>query len=195
MKLLVSLLSLVSVTVSREPFAIIEPSYGPDWGEWNDGVICPDNTFAHGFEQKTDSWCSGGGECTGLNGIQMMCGRLTEDTYESVIREYEGPFGDWHQERLCKPKEFLKQGQQNYQNYQGMWVDDAGSNAVSFKCNNGTDLDAGADMVWVNDNVWTSFVSCPGDTLICGFQTKGQTAFPDNAEINRVRFYCCNIDS
>ena len=34
--------------VSREPFAIIEPSYGPDWGEWNDGVICPDNTFAHG---------------------------------------------------------------------------------------------------------------------------------------------------
>ena len=26
-----------------------------------------------------------------------------------IIREYEGPFGDWHGERLCKPKEFLKQ--------------------------------------------------------------------------------------
>ena len=74
----------------------------------------------------------------------------------------------------------MKQGQQNYQSYQGMWVgewlmiykhylyssdyilDDAGCNAVSFICNNGTDLDAGADMVWVNDNIWTSFVSCPG---------------------------------
>ena len=41
-------------------------------------------------------------------------------------------------------------------------LDDAGCNAVSFICNNGTDLDAGADMVWVDDNVWTSFVSCPG---------------------------------
>ena len=40
--------------------------------------------------------------------------------------------------------------------------DDAGCNGVSFKCDNGTDLDAGADVVWVNDNVWTSFVSCPG---------------------------------
>ena len=26
-----------------------------------------------------------------------------------IIRQYEGPFGDWHGERLCKPKEFLKQ--------------------------------------------------------------------------------------
>ena len=24
--------------------------------------------------------------CPGLNGIQMMCGRLTEDTYETIIR-------------------------------------------------------------------------------------------------------------
>ena len=38
------------------------------------------------------------------------------------FREYEGPFGEWHQERLCQPREFLKQGQQNYQEYQGMWV-------------------------------------------------------------------------
>ena len=37
-------------------------------------------------------------------------------------REYEGPFGEWHEEHLCKPKEFLKQGQQNYQSYQGMFA-------------------------------------------------------------------------
>ena len=92
----------------------------------------------------------------------MMCGRLTEDTYETVVREYEGPFGDWHEERLCKPREFLKQGQQNYQEYQGMFADDSGSNGVSFICNNGTDLLAGPDTHWRPDNVWTSFVSCPG---------------------------------
>jgi len=192
---ILTLTLLISVVRSREVVTTIEPSYGPDWGEWNGGVLCPDNTFAHGFEQKTDSWCSGGGECTGLNGIQMMCGRLEEETHETVIREYEGPFGEWHQERLCQPREFLKQGQQNYQEYQGMWVDDAGSNGVSFICNNGTDLDAGADTHWVQGNIWTSFVSCPGDSLICGFETKGQTLFPDNSEIDRVRFYCCSLDS
>ena len=45
--------------------------------------------------------------------------------------------------------------------------DDAGCNGVSFKCDNGTDLDAAADVVWVNDNVWTSFVSCPGKYETC----------------------------
>jgi len=45
----------------------IEPDYGPDWGDWNGGVYCPENQFAHGFKQKTDSWCSGGGECTGTD--------------------------------------------------------------------------------------------------------------------------------
>ena len=32
-------------------------------------MYCPEKEYAHGFKQKTDSWCSGGGECTGLNGI------------------------------------------------------------------------------------------------------------------------------
>ena len=47
------------------------------------------------------------------------------DDYKDDIddgREYEGPFGEWHEEHLCKPKEFLKQGQQNYQSYQGMFA-------------------------------------------------------------------------
>ena len=47
----------------------IEPDYDTDYGEWNGGVYCPEKEYAHGFKQKTDSWCSGGGECTGLNGI------------------------------------------------------------------------------------------------------------------------------
>ena len=75
----------------------------------------------------------------------------------------------------------MKEAQQNYQSYQGVWVgksvglntiyhtsfyqDDSGSNGVSFICNNGTDLLAGPDTVWRPDNVWTSFVSCPGNYL------------------------------
>merc|ERR1712141_7807 len=172
----------------------IEPDYGPDWGDWNGGVFCPEHQFAHGFKQKTDSWCSGGGECTGLNAIEFLCGLITEDHYQTTVKEYEGPFGEWHQERLCANKEFLKEAQQNYQSYQGVWVDDSGSNGVSFLCNNGTDLLAGPDTVWRPDNVWTSFVSCPGNSLICGFETKGHTAFPDNSEIDRVKFYCCDPD-
>ena len=47
-----------------------------------------------------------------------------------------------------------------------MELDDAGSNGVSFICNNGTDLLAGGDTHWGSDNVWTSFVSCPGGDMI-----------------------------
>ena len=36
------------VLVSARDYTIMEPAYDPDWGEWNDGALCPDNTFAHG---------------------------------------------------------------------------------------------------------------------------------------------------
>ena len=72
------------------------------------GSIISENlkaSFLSRFAQKTDAWCSGGGECTGmtrenldvtkvcvtiscpgLNGLEMMCGRLDEETYELIIR-------------------------------------------------------------------------------------------------------------
>ena len=71
--------------------------------------------------------------------------------------------------------------------------DDAGSNGVSFLCDDGTDLLAGPDTVWTQDNVWTSFVSCPVDSVVCGFETLGHTMFPDNSEIDRVKFFCCSL--
>ena len=45
---ILTLTLFISVVRSREIVTTIEPSYGPDWGEWNGGVLCPDNTFAHG---------------------------------------------------------------------------------------------------------------------------------------------------
>ena len=40
---------VLAAVSAREPYAVIEPSYDPDWGDWNGGAICPDNTFAHGW--------------------------------------------------------------------------------------------------------------------------------------------------
>ena len=40
---------MLAAVSAREPYAVIEPSYDPDWGDWNGGAICPDNTFAHGW--------------------------------------------------------------------------------------------------------------------------------------------------
>ena len=51
-----------------------------------------------------------------------MCAIPGEDSYVAKVREYEGPFGDWHNERLCAPKGFLKMGQQNFQSYQGIFT-------------------------------------------------------------------------
>ena len=83
-------------------------------------------------------------------------------------------------------------------------MDDAGAGGVSFRCSNGYDLDAGADIHYTSvaipshksffcyffprsGSVWGPFVRCPQETVMCGFQTKGYTAFPDNNEIFRVR--------
>ena len=51
-----------------------------------------------------------------------MCAISGQDNYVSTVREYEGPFGEWHNERLCAPKGFMKEGQQNYQSYQGIFT-------------------------------------------------------------------------
>jgi len=51
----------------------IEPNFGHDFDqEWNEESWCPENEFATGFQQKTDAWCSGGGECTGLNSVRIV---------------------------------------------------------------------------------------------------------------------------
>ena len=53
---------------------------------------------------------------------EFMCAISGQDNYVSTVREYEGPFGEWHNERLCAPKGFMKEGQQNYQSYQGIFT-------------------------------------------------------------------------
>ena len=63
----------------------IEPDYDADYDQdWNGPSWCPEGQvtwqinflrifcyfqFGNGFQQKTDSVCSGGGECTGLNSV------------------------------------------------------------------------------------------------------------------------------
>ena len=54
--------------------------------------------------------------------LEFMCAISGQDNYVSTVREYEGPFGEWHNERLCAPKGFMKEGQQNYQSYQGIFT-------------------------------------------------------------------------
>ena len=44
-------------------------------------------------------------------------------------------------------------------------------------------------IIFLNNRIVTTI---SGDSLICGFETKGHTAFPDNSEIDRVRFFCCD---
>ena len=38
---------------------------------------------------------------------------------------------------------------------QGVWVDDAGAGGVSFKCANGYDLDAGADIHYTSVDIYS----------------------------------------
>ena len=135
--------------------------------------------------------------------------------------------GEWHQERLCNDKEFLKEAQQNYQSYQGVWVGKLISNdsiiwlsftktipgPTAWVSSVTTGLTCWQDQtqsgglttsgpvlspVRVINGYYLAIVyhliCSPGNSLICGFETKGHTAFPDNSEIDRVKFYCCDPD-
>ena len=76
--------------------------------------------------------------------IRMFCGLVGEPSYIAAAEPYyevetdflfnlavnvstsmcitaifcQGPFGDWHSERLCNATDFLKDGQLEYQEYQ-----------------------------------------------------------------------------
>lgn len=136
--------------------------------------------------------------------------------------------GEWHQERLCNEREFLKEAQQNYQSYQGMWVGKEGwstdthidliihyqttpaltawvlsvtteQTSMLVATRFGGQTMCGPASCLARVIIWRSQTRIwaqpyPGNSLICGFETKGHTAFPDNSEIDRVKFFCCDPD-
>ena len=122
--------------------------------------------------------------------MTVVVGQDEEDTIQPFLFQ-QGPFGDWHSERLCNATDFLKDGQMEYQEYQvhiihqvsryhpelqGIWVDDAGAGGVSFRCSNGYDLDAGADIhytsVAIPSRIVFSAMLSPG-VVLCGALLSG----------------------
>ena len=59
---------------TREYDSAFQPQIYHDFGRpWNPAMFCPKGTYASGFRQKTDLGCAGGQECSGMNGIELMC--------------------------------------------------------------------------------------------------------------------------
>lgn len=163
-------------------------SYHKDWST---------SQYMRGFQQKIEHGCHGGGECTGLNSIRILCGTRSDATYQSGVSDYNGLDGDWGKEFICPKGTFVNQFQLYSQKYQGMWSDDMGAGAISARCegqSEGTEfLSAGFEAQGARSGTgyWSEFVGCPSGSVGCGISTSGKTSFPDNTEITNTAYYCC----
>jgi len=165
-------------------------------GRWNTPQFCPDGQWASGYRQKTDRGCAGGRECSGLNGIELLCsseGGQKQLGYAKT--EISVPLGqdvNWRANHWCPEGKFLNAAQILSQPDQGMFSDDDAVEGVNFQCDDGSHAYADAsEMKRRHGDNWLSFTSCPAGTLICGVRVAGQWEMFDNVALDKVAFACC----
>jgi Vitelline membrane outer layer protein I (VOMI) len=64
-----------------------------NWGDWGSEVSVPDGYFLKGMRVRFES-SQGGGDDTGLNGIEMICQKFSDSSLIRVM-VHEGFWGDW----------------------------------------------------------------------------------------------------
>ena len=112
-----------------------------------------------------------------------------------------GDFGVWTGRLNCANNgAFLVEAQFKSEGNVGSG-DDTGGNSLNMKCTDGEQLDGEGGEY----GDWSSWVSCPSKTAICGIQTKLEPyqgnggffvkQFDDDTMLNEVSFYCCSMDT
>merc|ERR1711976_9182 len=171
--------------------------YKDHGGKYNGAYFCPDGTWASGWRQKTDKGCAGGGECSGLNGIELLCSSSGGNHQVGNAKtEIDVPLGldvNWRANHWCADGKWLNAAQLLSQPDQGFFADDAGVEGVNFRCDDGSDsFGSGDEVRRTNRDNWLEFSSCPAGTLICGVNAAGEWEMFDNVAFDKVAFFCCD---
>ncbi|XP_067279603.1 vitelline membrane outer layer protein 1 homolog [Pseudorasbora parva] len=161
---------------------------GGPWGDWRSTNLCPDGTYAIGFNLRVEQPV-GDGDDTALNGIRLLCA----DRSKGVLRDlfptesHSGFWGDWTRDKFC-PSGYLTAFQLRVEPYQRSG-DDTAVNNVRFKCTDGTVLE-GDGTSWGDWGEWSG--TC-GARRICGLSTKVERKqLGDDTALNDALMYCCN---
>lgn len=169
----------------------IESDRITSWGEWKEQEMCPDNSYAIGFDIKYHEF-SPDQDNTALNGIKLLC----SDLKFTKISSGQGDFGVWRfdiEKSIKKCKNFAKfigfrmliQGDSGEN-------DDSSVNQIEMICEDNEYLSYDVQPA-VSSGYYTE-KRCPTGKAICGLKTQIESKKnqSDNTGLNNADFYCCN---
>ncbi|XP_062861110.1 vitelline membrane outer layer protein 1 homolog [Trichomycterus rosablanca] len=164
---------------------IISVDNGQKWGLWGPPEMCPQGTYATGFQLKVEA-ALGKGDDTALNGIALQCTNSSKPK-PVMISSTAGSWGYWGKKFSC-PDGVLKAFSLRVEADQVLG-DNTAVNNIRFLCTGNQEL-VGNGRSWGTWGSWSK--ACPGKG-ICGIQTKVQEyqGSHDDTALNDVHFYCC----
>jgi len=194
------LLQIVTAAITRRTTTEIAPHANTGFGSWGPVDLCPENSFAHGFQLKVEWNCfrNGTKDCddTALNAIKLFCS-YADGKSAGYVESFVGPFGSWGESTQCHGAGNWLSGAQfrsePYQHSHG--GDDTAGNNLNMACLDG-EIREGVGEHWGS---WSDWVRCPVSTAVCGIKNKVEgNCFKeedhcDDTAHNAVVFYCCNL--
>ncbi|ODM92211.1 Vitelline membrane outer layer protein 1 [Orchesella cincta] len=161
-----------------------------NWGRWGSLQRCPSETYAQGFQLKTERYLYIDGDDTALNSIKLFCGDPTKQGTPSITST-EGFFGVWGKVHTCFPG-FLTGFQLRVMpNAKGCGDgDNFAATNIRFFCTNG-ELEGDG----INLGNWGQAKYCGRNQSICGIQTQVEAvqAKLDDTSLNNVLMECCDV--
>ena len=193
-----------SAALSRSDLARqFEPQVQREFHQnYNSAIYCPEGSYAYGFSQKTDKGCHGGGACSGLLGVALLCSADKQKQIGTARMELGYGFGDessdvnWRAGLTCE-NSYINGVQALSMADQGWFGDDHGVMAVGMMCDNDAKLiNSNNDITYKNRWNWSGFTYCGAGEAVCGVASAGSRDLEelfDDWGITKLKFFCCTV--
>jgi len=159
------------------------------WGSWRAEAVCPTGMFAQGFRQRVEAPQQGNADDSALNAVRLICAQPgTARTRE--ISSHDGLWGAWSNPTSCPTGQYITGAKMRIEAPQPGTGDDTAANDVKMVCSGGQEIAVNNGGPWGD---WTSPVSCPSGTAVCGLQTRFEDSQNerDDTGMNGLKLVCC----
>ncbi|XP_021950187.1 vitelline membrane outer layer protein 1 isoform X2 [Folsomia candida] len=146
-----------------------------------------------GFRLKTEPF-QGPLDDTGLNGVQLLCGKVGESSRSIQSRRIQslvGKWGSWGSSYEC-PRGYAVGFQIRSEAFEER-NDNTAANNLRIYCSGTKGYLEGAGLQWGN---WSNIQLCPWKSVICGLRTQVQSPQGHNSDdtsLNNVDMKCCEM--
>ena len=164
---------------------VLESGISSGIGYWRSWELCPNGSFAIGFNLKIDNDI----DISGINTIKLIC----NDVSNTQIVSFDGEKGSWGNNVYCPNNSRFVSFDYKFDPYTGSsQPDDSSGNSVYFYCEDNTELRPTLEGV---DGTWIGRKNCAVNYAICGLivQYQDNQGTKDDTALNNFKFYCCSV--